>query len=352
MQQHHLEGAPDTFSRLIRFQTSPLLECLVSLQAAVHPWQHQDWGLKVKEQLGEDYINEVSELYNGFHLGCDFTELFIDYDDHGDIIGFFEYVENLTDRDFLFYTLGRVYPREMIPDTISASTFDDLIKSPSDLPTPQNIESYRTWTEDLETLRSKLLRFWRVYWNDLFASEVDACRPYWTESLREKEELLGLKGGMALYENVTGYKDLPEQLPADQPYTDIAIIPIYRSTRRRSVFYGYGNITILYDCRLTRAQEEKNAREMQNTIQLLKALADENRMKILKLIADAEHSYNGKGISEKIGLSPSVVSRHLSQLRDAGLISEHSCDNRNITYSFKREAVTDLPQAIFRYLHG
>ena len=44
---------------------------------------------------------------------------------------------------------------------------------------------------------------------------------------------------------------------------------------------------------------------------------------------------NGKMMAEILKLSPSVVSRRLAQLRNAGLIDEHSKDNRNITYTVR-----------------
>lgn len=52
-------------------------------------------------------------------------------------------------------------------------------------------------------------------------------------------------------------------------------------------------------------------------IQLLKALADTNRLKILKMLL--EHSCCVKALALKLGLSESAVSQHLKILRDAGL---------------------------------
>ena len=84
---------------------------------------------------------------------------------------------------------------------------------------------------------------------------------------------------------------------------------------------------------------------------MLRALADENRLKILRLISEEELAYNGRKIAEKLKLSPSVVSRHLGQLKDAGLVIEHSPDNRNILYIAQREKISELPQILLRYLY-
>ena len=45
-----------------------------------------------------------------------------------------------------------------------------------------------------------------------------------------------------------------------------------------------------------------------------------------------------------------MISRHLAQLRKAGLIEEHSPDNRNITYSVRDAPIADLSASIATYI--
>ena len=59
---------------------------------------------------------------------------------------------------------------------------------------------------------------------------------------------------------------------------------------------------------------------------------------------------NGKAIAKKLNLSAPTVSRHLGQLKEAGIISEESADNRTITYTLQREAIFDLPDTLMDYL--
>lgn len=54
-------------------------------------------------------------------------------------------------------------------------------------------------------------------------------------------------------------------------------------------------------------------------IQFFKALADENRLKIVGLLARA--SYSGEVLAEMLEIKPATVSHHLARLAEAGLVT-------------------------------
>jgi ArsR family transcriptional regulator len=62
----------------------------------------------------------------------------------------------------------------------------------------------------------------------------------------------------------------------------------------------------------------KEGYEVDKTV-VLKAIADEKRMKILSLLLC--HNYCVRALARKLGLSESAVSQHLKVLRDAELLS-------------------------------
>jgi DNA-binding transcriptional ArsR family regulator len=80
-------------------------------------------------------------------------------------------------------------------------------------------------------------------------------------------------------------------------------------------------------------------------------LGDGSRLEILRLIAHSEGVIHGKKIAQHLNLSASAVSRHLTQLRDAGLILEASQDNRTITYRLQKDTLTALPEKLMDYLY-
>jgi ArsR family transcriptional regulator, arsenate/arsenite/antimonite-responsive transcriptional repressor len=69
------------------------------------------------------------------------------------------------------------------------------------------------------------------------------------------------------------------------------------------------------------------------TVSVLKALSDPNRIRIVKMLESRELCVCE--VREVIGLSTSTVSKHLSILRDAGLI-EDSKDGKWVNYRLNR----------------
>lgn len=79
-----------------------------------------------------------------------------------------------------------------------------------------------------------------------------------------------------------------------------------------------------------------------NEIMILKALSDETRMKILRLLL--EYDYCVKALSRKLNISESAVSQHIKILKNAGLLYGqkkgyfmHYEVNREVLYELSRE---------------
>ncbi len=51
---------------------------------------------------------------------------------------------------------------------------------------------------------------------------------------------------------------------------------------------------------------------------VLKAISDENRMRLIKLLL--EHDYCVRGLARRLGLSESAVSQHVKVLKEAGVL--------------------------------
>jgi len=92
-------------------------------------------------------------------------------------------------------------------------------------------------------------------------------------------------------------------------------------------------------------------RNKQQLVSIFKALADGSRLDILRLIMHHGDQMHGKRIANKLNLSASAVSRHLAQLKEAGLIVEETQDNRTFTYKIQENAISTLPDTLFDVLH-
>lgn len=82
----------------------------------------------------------------------------------------------------------------------------------------------------------------------------------------------------------------------------------------------------------------------------LNALADDTRLRIIRLILDRGEC-SSKDIMSELELSQSAASRHLKQLSASGYLKERRCDGAKC-YSLNPERVRDLLQALSGFLLG
>lgn len=78
-----------------------------------------------------------------------------------------------------------------------------------------------------------------------------------------------------------------------------------------------------------------------NLIPLLKAMADETRMKILVLLL--HHAFCGRALAAKLGISAAAVSQHIKILRRVGLIAEEK-KGYFMHYTVNREVLHTLAE--------
>lgn len=339
----------DPITAIAVFKKSAVFETTVSLQGIVDSWKMQGLAEEAKTALGEYFLEDTKKLYQSVYACCSFAELAVDYDNHDDFEGFLGYVSSMSSQTFAFYVLGRWFPIEDIPEQVTASAIQSLIDGHEEEELLHQVYPTIDWIDSIDELKNELVAHWRTYWYGFYSKKIDALDDHWTKSLEEKQSFADHNSGAKLVDQLTG-TTLPDPMPADQPYKRVEIIPLFNTPRRSVMYYGYGTIQLLYDCSRT----EERVREIDNykrsSLAALKALADDNRLKILKLISQKERLINGKCIAEKLGLSASVVSRHLGQLKDAGLIQEHSVDNRNITYTFSISRLRELSSDLETYI--
>lgn len=343
-------GSNDPLTRMTELQTSTIIEMLSGLQILSHRWRKSEWKDRATAALGEGFMESLKRFSEHYQMGAAFIELSIDYPDHHDVPGFIERVRTMDHRRLAFYLLGRVYPLDIIPSTITRESVEKLLKEHSFDLCYDCISIPIYWADDIEQMRTAITELWTEFWERFFAEDVESCKEYWEPANRELEEILLRSGGKALYRKFFSTEELPPQLPEDMPYTDIRYIPVYRPIATNLKYFGYGNITILYDCKRNTAYEQSKKDAGDEALRISKALGDQRRLEILKLISEQEFGLNGKSIAARMDLSASVVSRHLSQLKKAGLITEKSEDNRNITYRLDWKRVDDLSRLLMFYL--
>jgi DNA-binding transcriptional ArsR family regulator len=342
----------DPLTSLIRLDTSAVFEMLVSLHSLLTVDQRPEWSAKIRATLSPELWSELEAVCGPYRNGFFFLELAIDCPNHQDVPGFIRYVRAMTAERFMFYVIGRMIP----PEAIAATGGDPHALSALLEATPfeQGCMCREVPMEailaDVPAFQRRLTNLWQRYWDEFFHTQPPLLLPHWEHGLDDKRAVLERRGGTALYEYVTGRSEQLPTLPPDHPVSEVVFIPTYLSAAPVLVFYGYGNVTVLFDSERSGPRAAQIEQSKARALGVLKALSDGSRLDILRLIARHEGAMNGKRIAEKLNLSASAVSRHLAQLKEAGLVVEETQDNRTITYQLQRETVTTLPDRVLDYL--
>lgn len=345
--------AVDAVAEVTRFQTSPVYEMIISLRTLLRPGRHTTWANRVRAALPQAFLDELEAVYVPYADGMLFFELAVDYPTHDDVPGFIDYVRAMDPVTFMFYIIGRVIPREQLAATeLDPRRLEQALAEADYHASWLCAEKlYLGILNDVPAFQERLASLWTWYWELFFAEEVARCEPAWLSAIPDKESLLARDGGLALLEDVTGRREMPPPLPADQPVQDVVFIPIQRLPVRSYMFFGYGNVTVLFDAARTQARIAQIEQDRDNLLAMFKALSDGTRLEVLRVIASSDGKKPGKKIAETLNLSASAVSRHIGQLRDAGLIVEQAQGDRTITYQLQQEALANLPERLLDYLY-
>lgn len=78
---------------------------------------------------------------------------------------------------------------------------------------------------------------------------------------------------------------------------------------------------------------------MKNALAILKSLADENRLKIIKLLLNNDLCV--RALARRLGLSEAAVSQHLKILREAGMVTGKK-KSYYMHYTVNKEQLADL----------
>ncbi|MHA6532340.1 ArsR/SmtB family transcription factor [Paenibacillus sp. BAC0078] len=199
-----------------------------------------------------------------------------------------------------------------------------------------------TVPSNLAELRSRASEILRE-WDERYFSGIN---PAILEGLKQEAEFrrttLNGANGMEVYEQATeGMRFSPgEQMK------QIILIPQYHARPLvTSTLYDEFVFTS-YSCDVLPPEEGRPAPAL---LRLTRALSDETRLYILRLLADKQLSFTE--IVRQVGLSKSTIHYHLIALRAAGLVIVHS-NGKSAAYSLRLEALNGLPQRMADYLES
>jgi DNA-binding transcriptional ArsR family regulator len=205
---------------------------------------------------------------------------------------------------------------------------------------------------------SRLVRTLEGYWREIFAQEWERRRPLleqryareaarldtmepldWLTGLtpritydREREELV--------------FHKVPELRFAPAQFSKIRCLPSTFTPPHLMVGYAYQEVTICLNVPLTLTAPEVVPMRL---LLALKALADETRLRIFKLVV-RQPAYTQE-LAKALKLAEPTVSRHLKLLQAAGLVSSRK-DGPVMRYAGSLDLVEQLPALLREFIRS
>lgn len=195
---------------------------------------------------------------------------------------------------------------------------------------------------NLPLLRSHTIEVLRE-WNDHYFSEINpVILDELTREAETRRASLDNTDDQEVYEQATQGM----RIYSDSQLKKVILIPQYHARPFVTSTMLDEVIFTNYSCDIIPAEA---GRPDPKLLRLTRALSDETRLIILRILAGKQLSFSE--IVRQVKLSKSTIHYHLIFLRAAGLIIVHY-KHKNTEYSLRLEALNDFPQQIKTYLQG
>ena len=203
------------------------------------------------------------------------------------------------------------------------------------------------WLADPAGVQSDLIAALRAWYGDAFAAHEDRLAAIVERDRAAKEKIHSQSGAEGLLRAVGGTL----QFAFGPGIRRVVLAPAV--TTRPAIFFSpedteAGLQVVVFPVADESLEEPEELAPPRQLVRLYKALCDETRLKILRLVAHEE--LYATEIAERLGLSKATVSHHMVLLRAAGLVEVWGERKVERYYALHREAL-DLPAAeLRRYL--
>lgn len=343
---------------------SAVLEMFFSLNALANPREHPDcgaWAESRFQRLSSSLQEEImffSDHYGQWIFATDVVENLIDCELSPECT-VYEVSEKLLEMDrieFAYIFLGFsafAFDRKKIAlwyETPSSVTSEDLGEQTAFLKVTDVIYFF----EHTEELRKRLVRVMEAYWEESFREDWKYIEIYDRQNIAKEQIKLQEMGTLDYIRSL--HTDIEIQNGQIYFHKDpdffINIGDVRTVSIHLSVFLGDtlgANIvgSKLFLTRTLSFQSWKATTPVPpELLDIFKACSDETRLKMLKIF------WNGHGttlgLSQILNLTPSTISLHLKQLKNAGLVESNKV-NKYVYYSLNREKITSLEQILLNY---
>jgi len=313
--------AGDVGAGRLRVNYSSYLEMLLSLDLLYAPQAHgvlHPWVVRLKEKVPRRFHDEISAF--------------------GDIMGG-------------WLPLARLALR-LEPGDLAATTLLERIETVPDgqfcellAESPDQVGAARLESAALPNWRRRLSAFLSDYWTAIFREEFYWIEPLLQRSVQEVGRRAEREEARALIDELT--KGRIEVDPAD--FASITAFPSVFGTPDHVVDLWDGRLALTYAVSPVGAMPRDELAPPEVLSRMLKALGDESRLKIMKLILDRRRCT--QELAAELELSEPTVSKHLKILREAELLTAAK-EGNYVYYSLRLERIAELQMRILDFLRS
>lgn len=350
---------------MVRFGWSPLFEASLSLRCIAHPQRyplHLPWARRCRD-LSPALQEELRLLTSGFD---GFVPGVFDVGLSRELGGFHGELGALQslDDDVLAWELslgfGGVSCSSM-PHTTDAddSDYQQQVLAHADSISPAHGDVARQLFDDPSAMGARLARMMEQYWDEAFADEWERILPRIEAEVSAAARELVIHGVPGLVEQFLpeatwdgdGHTiSIERQWDGDVRVAErggLLLVPtVYAWPHVLVEMSEPWPLSIMFPLRDLRQPEVAQASDHEVAVGL-RALGDETRLQITRLVAEEPRST--RELAELLSLSDSAVSRHLQVLSRSGILDSHR-DGYFVLYQLVPERIGALGGALRRTL--
>lgn len=292
------------------------------------------WVEQTRAKLPDAMKKELNVFFNfESFLGLSLVQIIWDNHCYENIEDFFSFLERYPAKDLVkaFFNTGYI-PEKLLPSVDNPIAIKNFLGD-SSLP---EVEKWKLtyFCSAPEETKERFIALIKNFYTDFFKEVMSSLQQYHRESISYMENILKEAPYKQLDKlikfdlNASGTND--EIILFPSYYYNIASLFSYLDEEKRLI-YIYGTSQVEYEFTTDVAADK--------VLTAIKVLGDESRVKIIEILNNSP--CYGYELSQKLGISSSTISHHLSLLSDIGAINPVREENK-VYYQVNKDEIRKL----------